>query len=418
MNMLLKIVQGPNAGAEVALAEGMTVGVGRGETCDIVLADQSLADVACELEVNGDRVRILLPGGAEERLEPFRVRFLSETTAVAVGPEDAAWDELIWPERGTSARAEAQSAFAAPDPPDSGAEVPAGRKFSGRAALAAALLLMPVAFAAAVFLLWPWRSALSGALGPAAEYVRPAASAVRCAGLSAWERICGSAGDRGSEDRAVAPVAAASMDIRDVAEKYGLAFSDSGGAGVLSGNFATRARRLSATAEAYAARPGVRVELSDDESLCAATAEVLSLVGEGGLDVRCATNRVVALAGRSRSAASLRTVLEAIRADVPYVKSVDCSRVTLGDSDRRETAPAAANSPRGEMAPSPCRAPRRDAAVKMPVVGVMTHPYPCLVLRDGSRVTEGAEFGGFVIEDISADTIRVSGPDGAFEWRP
>ena len=47
--MLLKIVQGPNAGAEVVLAEGMTLSLGKGDACDILLADQSLADVACEL---------------------------------------------------------------------------------------------------------------------------------------------------------------------------------------------------------------------------------------------------------------------------------------------------------------------------------------------------------------------------------
>ena len=48
----------------------------------------------------------------------------------------------------------------------------------------------------------------------------------------------------------------------------------------------------------------------------------------------------------------------------------------------------------------------------------MTLPYPCIVLKDGSRVTEGAEFGGFTIDKIGADTIRIRGPEGVFEWRP
>ena len=51
MNVLLKVVQGPNAGAEIALASGMTVSLGKGDSCDILLADQSIGDVACELEV-------------------------------------------------------------------------------------------------------------------------------------------------------------------------------------------------------------------------------------------------------------------------------------------------------------------------------------------------------------------------------
>ena len=49
MNVLLKIVQGPNAGAEIALAEGMTVSLGKGDSCDILLADLSLPEVACVL---------------------------------------------------------------------------------------------------------------------------------------------------------------------------------------------------------------------------------------------------------------------------------------------------------------------------------------------------------------------------------
>ena len=61
---------------------------------------------------------------------------------------------------------------------------------------------------------------------------------------------------------------------------------------------------------------------------------------------------------------------------------------------------------------------RKSSAPKMPVVGVMTVPYPCIVLKDGSRVTEGAEFGGFIIDRIGADTIRIKGPEGTFEWRP
>ena len=61
---------------------------------------------------------------------------------------------------------------------------------------------------------------------------------------------------------------------------------------------------------------------------------------------------------------------------------------------------------------------RKSSAPKMPVVGVVTVPYPCIVLKDGSRVTEGAEFGGFIIDKIGADTIRIKGPEGVFEWRP
>ena len=63
MNLILKIVQGPNAGAEVALIEGVNVKLGKSEECDIVLNDQTLPDVVCEIEVGTERVMMLLPGG-------------------------------------------------------------------------------------------------------------------------------------------------------------------------------------------------------------------------------------------------------------------------------------------------------------------------------------------------------------------
>jgi hypothetical protein len=106
---------------------------------------------------------------------------------------------------------------------------------------------------------------------------------------------------------------------------------------------------------------------------------------------------------------------------VPHVEQIDCSRVTLGEAtgvvevaeQGGETASVTAvKTARGY------RESQKRIAPKMPVVGVMTMPYPCLVLKDGSRVTEGAEFGGFIIEQIGADTIRVRGPEGTFEWRP
>ena len=96
MNLILKIVQGPNAGAEVALIEGVNVKLGRSDECDIVVADQTLPDVACELEVGSEKVMLLLPGGGQERLEPLRVKVF-ETTAIAIGPADAPWGNLIWP---------------------------------------------------------------------------------------------------------------------------------------------------------------------------------------------------------------------------------------------------------------------------------------------------------------------------------
>lgn len=429
MNVLLKIVQGPNAGAEIVLAGGMTVSLGKGDSCDILLADQSLADVACELEVNEERVRMLLPGGAEERLEPFRVKFLGETTAIAIGPETGAWDELVWPSRNVAVAADDESGAAEeagtepPEVPESGNSSSGKRKCCGCGCLTALLLLSPVLFVLPVFLLWPVRSGVAKLLGPVSGHVRPVAYLVHDAGVAVSGLACDLAGGcfSGEEDVESAPPP---PGIKDVAAEYGLSCAETDGSCVLSGNFSTRARRLAATAAAYAARPGVTLDLSDDESLRSAASEVLELVAEGKLKVHSATNRIIALSGFAPSAASLKTTLEAIRADVPHVRNVDCTRVRLAESAGiaaavgQAVADSGGPTVKGVKTARVRRDRRKSAAPKMPVVGVMTVPYPCIVLKDGSRVTEGAEFGGFIIDRIGADTIRIKGPEGTFEWRP
>ena len=429
MNVLLKIVQGPNAGAEIVLAGGMTVSLGKGDSCDILLADQSLADLACELEVNDERVRMLLPGGVEERLEPFRVKFLGETTAIAIGPETGAWDELVWPSRNVAVASDAEGggeeevSGEKPEAPASGKSSSGKRKCCGCGCMVALLLLSPALFALLVFLLWPVRSGVAKLLGPASGHVRPVAYVVHDVGLAVSGMVCDLAGGclSGREDAgAVTP----QPGIRDIAAEYGLSCAETNGSCVLSGNFSTRAQRLAATAAAYAARPGVMLDLSDDESMRSAASEVLELVTEGKLEVHSATNRVIALAGFAPGAASLKTALEAIRADVPHVRDVDCTRVMLAESTGiaaavgQSVADTGGPTVKGVKVARVRRDRRKSAAPKMPVVGVMTVPYPCIVLKDGSRVTEGAEFGGFIIDRIGADTIRIKGPEGVFEWRP
>lgn len=428
MNMLLKIVQGPNAGAEIVLASGMTVSLGKGDSCDILLADQSIADVACELEVNDGRVRMLLPGGAEERLEPFRVKFIGETTAMAIGPETGAWDELVWPSRGAASAAEEEGE---PESPASSASAEAGKSETaapekggrrGCGCMAALLLLSPVLFVLLVFLLWPVRSTAAKLLGSASGYVRPAAYLTHDAGLAVYGFVHDIVGGwfSGREETVEIPP----PGIKDVAAEYGLFCTETNGSCVLSGNFTTRARRLEATAAAYAARQGVTLDLSDDESLRTAASEVLELVTEGALKVYSATNRVIALSGFSPGASSLKTTLEAIRADVPHVRDVDCTRVRLGESNgvaeavSRTVAESAMRAVSRVGTARVRRDGRNGSVPKMPVVGVVTVPYPCIVLKDGSRVTEGAEFGGFIIDKIGADTIRIKGAEGTFEWRP
>ncbi len=419
--MLLKIVQGPNAGAEIILADGMTVSLGKGDACDILLADQSIADIACELEVNDGRVRMLLPGGAEERLEPYHVRFLGETTAIAIGPETGTWDELIWPTRGATVVAEEASEEDAPSQDDEAANQTNSKSKRRRGwgcfvvVLLLLLLLMGIGACVLMIFCWPKCESLAQRAGVSLARLEPMVQVVQKTYDRTYQWI---ESLRTPEVEEVIPVVV--PDISEVAATYGLTCEDDGNKVIVSGNFVTRAERLAVTATLYATKPGVTLNLSDDESLRMAAQEVLALVSEGKLEVHSATNRVISLEGYSPSSIDLQAVLKAILSDVPYVLDIDCSRVRLGEATG---IVAVVETPAAEgvtgVQTSRVRAEKRKAvAPKMPVVGVVTMPYPCIVLKDGSRITEGAEFGGFIIETISADIIRVKGPDGTFEWRP
>ena len=102
MSFILKIVEGPNRGAEIALVEGVAVTLGKGDECDIVLADSTLPEEPLSIEANGDAVSV-----NGEQLEQFAVKTLG-ATSFAVGPADAPWGELKWPAKGEISRKDAE----------------------------------------------------------------------------------------------------------------------------------------------------------------------------------------------------------------------------------------------------------------------------------------------------------------------
>lgn len=395
MTFLLKIVQGPNAGAEVALPEGATVTLGRGDGCDIVLSDATLGERACELEVTGERVMMIFPDGRQTRLEPFRVNLLG-TTALAVGPDEGAWRPLVWPEAHpvptTAADAAEKPAGSAAAPSAERPEAPAGTTRKRRRTLVAAVVMIMILLAG---------MALTVRFLPAG-------------GGEAGER-CGFWTAVGICDPVAPAPAAPAETLEDVAQAYGLTLTaaDAENPARLSGDFATRAERLEATARVYRVSPGAELDFADAESLASAVEDVLSLVTEGRLRLKSLAGREVSLTGAVASEADLRAALEALSADVPKVVRADCAGVTVGlpDPDAESDVPAAAaviaeSRQAGEAAPS------------MPVVGILTVPYPCLVLRDGSRVMEGARFGGYTVKTIAADHVVLGGAEGTFTWRP
>ena len=409
MSFILKIVEGPNRGAEIALVEGVAVTLGKGDECDIVLADSTLPEEPLSIEATADSVTV-----NGERLEQFAVKTLG-ATSFAVGPTDSPWGELKWPEKGESSRrdaeppetqsekgetsrrdAEAQSAEAEGEEKPSDSAPPREEKKRhgclGCLVVVVLFVLLLAAFA------WFFRSTVRPYAEKALAYARETF------------HFGGGAGGAGTG-------ATRLMTLSEVASRYGLELEGNDGQAKLSGNLKTRAERLRATAEAYEARPGVDLDLSDDESFRSAADDALFTITEGAMKVVAATNRVLSIAGTSSSPFALKRILESLNADLPKLRDIDATGVAYGMVPGDEEI----DNDDGEMPIGVARARRRATKLNepsLPVCGILTTPYPCLVMRDGSRVLEGAALGGNVIVKIEADAVTVTNATGRFTWKP
>ena len=408
MNFVLKIVEGPNRGAEIALVEGVAVTLGKGDECDIVLADSTLPEEPLSIEANGDAVSV-----NGEQLEQFAVKTLG-ATSFAVGPADAPWGELKWPAKGEISRKDAEPQgketqaeethgeedlrdSATPREEKADAPEPEKKKH-GRLGCLVVLVLLVLLLGV---LAWLFRAT-----------VRPYAEKVLA---YARESLHVGGGTGGAGMGAALP-----MTLSEVASSYGLELEENDGQAKLSGNLKTRAERLRATAEAYEARPGVDLALSDDESFRASADDALFTITEGAIKAVAATNRVLSIAGTSSSPFALKRILESLSADLPKLRDIDATGVAYGmvpGNEKREEG----DGDDGETPIGVFHARRRTSKAKepsLPVCGILTAPYPCLVLRDGSRVLEGAALDGNVIVKIEADAVTVTNATGRFTWKP
>lgn len=395
MNYLLKIVEGPNQGAEVALVSGLCITVGKEDTCDIVLADPTLPDGTLQLEAGDDGVSLTAPGEGRRHLEPFHVTNYG-STAFAIGPADSPWPALIRekpqeaaPEQAAAASDEAPApAPAAASESDEKKPDEEKRKSGGGKAVALVLLLLILALL--LFLGWFYRGWI---VSTVKEYT---------------------SGTQG-QDETVAENAPPAVALDELVQSCSLsAVTNDDGRVVLSGNFATRAERLAATAKAYAAVPGIELDFADAQSLKSGIEDTFALVGEKELKVDGISGRVATLSGRAKQ---LRRTLEAIASDVPKLENVDCSAVTIDSPDSLDESSAKADSQQGGKN-AHSKGLAQPSRPELPVCGILTSPYPCLVLKSGARVLEGAPLGNCIVEKIEPDAVIVSTPEGRVVWKP
>lgn len=461
MSFLLKIVEGPTKGAEIALVEGLRVSVGSGDDCDIVLADGSLPAHAFELDVTATTVT-LVKGDETQALTPYEIVDVG-TTAFAVGPAEGEWPENLARAKGladgaTGARSgqpaagatgakpgelAAGATSAKPGRPADGATgakpdaagatsgaagarlgvkgsasvasaagaSPAEAEASGNASerrrrgcLFVALLFLSslVILAGLLFFFWPRVRAAC----PAAETARVA---VVEQSRRAWgwaKGLC-----RGIRARCAKPAPAVVLgpSLAEIAAQHGLALGERNGAPLLAGNLRRRTERLAIRSLALADDPNVRFDLTDDETLKAAANELLFVVTEGALKAVAASNRIVTLVGRIPTAAALTEAVRALNSDVKGIERLETRGVAVGG-----TAPTAAD----EAPALPKRRTAKPSSPDYPIAGILTAPYPCVVLRNGTRLTEGASLGTARLVRIAADKLTLTDGGTTFEWRP
>ena len=402
MNFLLKVVEGPNKGAEIALVEGVAVTLGKGDDCDIVLADPTMPNTPLQVEASADGVVL---GG--EPFEALSVKTFG-ATSFAVGPADAPWGELKWPKVEDREARDEEREDEPPSPPPRPApeETPHEEEKKRRGGCFGCLVALLVLLLLLVGLVWIFWAEVK-------PHVEPL-----------WAKLCGGRSNAdGSTLSASGQSDAPSSNLRGVVEKYGLSLVDSNGRMRVSGNLKTRRERLSATAEAYEVQPGVELDISDDESFRTAAEDALFTLSEGRLKVVAATNRILSIAGSASSPLSLKKALEALNADLPKLRNVDVTGVVISPAQAGTDASETEDGGRreGGRFASPSRASRRATqkdAPTFPVCGILTTPYPCLVLRDGRRIMEGAAIGDSVIVEIGADSVTCTNSTGRFTWKP
>lgn len=427
MNWLLKIAEGPMKGAEIALVGGTRVKIGASDACDIVVADATLGEVAFELDVTESGVTLIRPDGVMREMRPFELLDFG-TTAFALGPADGPWEPLTRPpaedekpaeepepaveERPVDEEKPVGEAAAEAVPGADPAATDGGQKKGGETRGCAwgclIVLLLLALLIAAIWWFWPQLKD------------NEVVAKSRAHAEEIWSRW------QGKPIKAVAPVpVAVDVSLRELARQHGLAFVETNGEMRLEGNLKKRTERLAVRALALAADPRAVFNVTDDETLRKSSEELLFACTDGALKAVTATNRVVALTGYAPSPAALERAIRALNADVKGIVGLDTSAVTVGG----RPPPVVAKTPfvqEAVRAESALRTAEGKPAMDMPaksardypIAGILTAPYPCVVMRDGLRLVEGAQIGTAVLVKIKADSLTLKDGGQTFEWRP
>ncbi|MBR0459993.1 MAG: hypothetical protein IJJ26_12205 [Victivallales bacterium] len=403
MKWVLKILKGANAGAEIELADGAVL-FGSADSCDIVLADAAVPPEAFVLETSDAGVACkVLPDGEARQVELYTLQNVAGIS-FAIGEIGAPWPEIKEPAPPAEEKpaeekpaeekpaGEAEPERSAPSPAESAKPAEAPQPKRGKLG---GCLLMLLCFVFG-FVLALVLYAMFGTETLASQN----------GWRSAWERLCKKCGkdtDKTAKEAQKQPT----ITLEGWAKKHNLTIEENDGVKKISGNFEKRSEKLDAVAMAYRLAPQAVVDISDDETLRSGVEAVLFTVTENRIELREASNRKVVLDGKAKSKDELLNTVAAICTDVNHVRVVDDTSVECEDGARTEIPtvflPVAEDK-------------KKDP--EFPVTGIITTPYPCLLLKDGSRASIGAMIGTFRVEKIEPDQVILSQGEEEIIWKP
>ena len=463
-SIILKILTGPQEGAEVELTAGRSATIGSGFQCDIALVDAMLASEQGTFLVQESGVQFTAaadgvhlgeePVAAGSTVEvPLYTALTLGGTRVALGAAGETWPAITWPE--LSALKPPEPVPAAPETPDGqdeAADVPPTEAASEGEPPPAAeeeKAEEPPLWRAYVerYLVW----------GILALVVLILALGVGCV---FW---CYSAPPRDIETVLKARRREA---LEKLMAAHGLTLQD----GVLSGNLKEARVRLDIERFVYTEFPGeIQPDLTDDQTLRESLAQVLEGLGSGLIVVDGVVDRNATVHGIVPSKEVWENDLAHIRQDVPKLKEVRAKFVVcvdetlirmrnvlrlfpafgnvavswknnqfvfegvVAEGSRKDflemLTEVGKNLPRNAVlvnavkwrvaAPTAAGAiPGASGVDGLPITGVIFQPFTCLQMQDGTRVFEGGAIGDFSVEKITPDEVVFRQGSNRVTWRP
>lgn len=434
MDWLLKIVEGPIKGAEIALVEGIRLKVGSSDTSDIVLADSTIPAEAFDLDVAAEAVTMIMPNGAVSELVPFEIKTIG-TTAFAIGPAQGDWKALVKKQIETPKAPQIpevkEEVLDEPKLEEIKTEEPKKKR---RGIGCVTVILIGIMLGVGIWALYHYRPTWAERelettevyLEKAEVYLekaKPYAERGEEVAEEYWVRLSNKVkGWFEKEPIVVEPVIPPKEALQTLADEYGLMLSETDGNFLLSGNCSRRTERRAIRALALAIDPEVKFDLTDDETLQTASNELLFALTGGTLKAIEAKNRVVTLSGYAETSDELMNDIVALNADVKGIENVDTAQVRLGlKAPEPVIVPSPAEYIVDKAAPDIQKdPPLKEAKISksFPVAGILMKPYPCVVMRNGLRLVEGSELGTAHIDKIEADRIVLKEGGAVFEWRP